>query len=205
MIYTAYIAYAVALAIAAIIPGPGIAALTGRALATGLSRTMPMLAGLILGDVAYLTLAVLGLALIAQTFATVFLFIKIAGAGYLAYLAWRFWRDGIGPRQITRSSGRREGVASFLAGFAVTLGNPKTIIFYMALLPTVIDLQSVQLADWLWLAVITVLVLYATLLPYVALAARARDAMANRDSMKALSRIAATAMAGAAGFILIRG
>lgn len=205
MVYTAYIAYALALAIAAAIPGPGIAAITGRALATGSSRTMPMLAGLVLGDVTYLTLAILGLALIAQTFSTAFLVIKIAGAAYLAYLAWRFWHHGIGPTQITRSTGRRDGIASFLAGFAVTMGNPKTIIFYMALLPTVVDLQAADFADWLWLSLITVFVLYAVLTPYVILAARARDAMANRNAMTALSRIAATAMAGAAGFILVRG
>lgn len=205
MLYTAYLAYAVALAIAAAIPGPGIAALTGRALATGFTRSMPMLAGLVLGDVTYLTLAVAGLALIANTFATAFLIIKFAGAAYLLWLAWNFWRHGLATRNVHKSSGRRDGLASFAAGFAVTMGNPKTIIFYMALLPTVIDLQSVAFRDWLLLASITVVVLYAVIIPYIALAARARDAMANRNAMRALSRTAAGAMAGAAGFILVRG
>lgn len=205
MIYTAYIAYAIALAIAAAIPGPGIAALTGRALATGFSRSLPMLAGLVLGDITYLTLAVAGLALIANTFATAFLVIKFAGAAYLLWLAWNFWRHGLATANVTSSTGRRDGIASFAAGFAVTMGNPKTIIFYMALLPTVIDLQAVQRTDWLWLTAITIVVLYAVIVPYIALAARARDAMANRNAMKALSRTAAGAMAGAAGFILVRG
>ena len=43
-------------------------------------------------------------------------------------------------------------------GFTLTLGNPKTIIFYMALLPSVLNLQQVHLAEWSMLALLTVLV-----------------------------------------------
>lgn len=205
MVYTSYFAYALALALAAIIPGPGIAALAGRALATGFSRSIPMLAGLMLGDITYLTFAVAGLAIIANSFATAFLAIKLAGAAYLLWLAWNLWRHGLAPADIRKSSGRRDGLASFGVGFAVTMANPKSIIFYMALLPTVVDLQHVGFSHWLALVAITAAVLCVVGISYIALAARARDAMASRKATKALSRTAAGAMAGAAGFILVRG
>ncbi|MCB1385494.1 MAG: LysE family translocator [Nitratireductor sp.] len=126
---TAFLAYALALGIAAAIPGPGVAALVGRALGSGLTRSLPMLLGLAVGDVVYLTLAIAGLAFIAKAFSTVFFIVKLAGAAYLLWLAWRFWTRGIAIHEVARSAGRRDGLASFLAGLAVTLGNPKTIVF----------------------------------------------------------------------------
>ena len=129
MTLSSFLAYTLALGIAAAIPGPGIAALVGRALGTGFRRTMPMLTGLVLGDLVYLTFAILGLALLAHTFQTAFMAVRIAGALYLLWLAWKFWTAGLTPEKVERSPGRRDGLMSFAAGFAVTLGNPKTIVF----------------------------------------------------------------------------
>jgi len=204
MTLASFIAYSIALGIAGIIPGPGVAALIGRALGTGARRTMPMLAGLALGDVVFLSLAVAGLAFIAKTFATAFLAIKIAGAGYLLFLAYRFWTSGIEIQEITKSPGRREGIASFLAGFAVTLGNPKTVVFYMAIVPAVMDLAAVDMSGYLILVLLTFLVLFIVLTPYVLLASRARTAFKNPLALKRLNRSASIAMAGTAGWILLK-
>lgn len=204
MTLSSFLAYTLALGIAAAIPGPGIAALVGRALGTGFRRTLPMLAGLVLGDLVYLTFAILGLALLAHTFETAFMVVRIAGAFYLLWLAWKFWTSGLSPERIERSPGKRDGLMSFAAGFAVTLGNPKTVVFYLALLPVVIDMTGVGFTDWAVLSVLTVLILYVVLLPYVALASRARSALADRATLKAVNRTAALAMTGAAGFILAR-
>lgn len=64
------LAYGGALFIAAAIPGPGMTAIVARALGSGFRPTFFMGLGLILGDLCYLTAVVLGLALVAQTFAT---------------------------------------------------------------------------------------------------------------------------------------
>lgn len=204
MTIAAYIAYATALAIAAAIPGPGIAALVGRALGTGFWRTLPMLTGLVLGDLTYLFLAVAGLAVIAKTFAGIFVAVKIAGACYLAWLALRFWRSGIAVTEAKAESGRRDAFASFLAGLALTLGNPKTIVFYLAITPAVIDLHAVDAYSFGMLALVTIAILYAVLIPYIALAARARAALRDPKALRFLNRGAAIAVAGAAGWIIAR-
>lgn len=204
MTIASFLAYGVALAIAAAIPGPGVTALVGRALGTGFRRTLPMLTGLVLGDLTYLFLAVAGLAVVAKAFAGVFLAVKFAGALYLAWLAWKFWTAGIDITEVQASKGRREGFASFLAGLTLTLGNPKTIVFYLALVPAVIDIHAVDAASFAALAAITVLVLYVVLLPYVALASRARLAMRDARALRVVNRLAAVAMAGTAGWIIAR-
>ncbi|MGB7432771.1 MAG: LysE family translocator [Ahrensia sp.] len=199
-----FVTYAVALSIAAVIPGPGIIALVARALGSGFRPTMPMLLGIIAGDVVYLGAAIVGLAWIATQFAVVFTVLKYAGAAYLFYMAWGFWRSGITAETI-QARKAQGGWASFTAGLLVTLGNPKAIIFYMALLPNLFDLALIRPADFAILIVLTTIVLLVTLTPYVALAGRARQLLQTPKALLVMNRIAGTCLAGAATAIALRG
>jgi threonine/homoserine/homoserine lactone efflux protein len=198
MTLAGFLAYSLALAIAAAIPGPGVTALVARALGSGFRSALAMSFGLVVGDLTYLTAVVLGLALVAQTFGTVFLVIKWLGVAYLAWLAWSFWKSGITPENVEARKGKGGLFASFLAGLTVTLGNPKTMIFYLALTPTLVDLRTITLADYVILAALTVVVLLVVLVPYLALAAKARWFLKTPRALKALNRTAAAFMAGAA-------
>jgi threonine/homoserine/homoserine lactone efflux protein len=147
---------------------------------------------------------VLGLAFIAQTFGELFLAIKWRGAAYLAFLAWRFWTGGITPETVEARKGRGGLASSFLAGLAVTLGNPKTMIFYLAITPTIVDLKTITLTDYGILAAITVLVLLIVLVPYLALAAKARWFLRSPRALRLLNRTAAAFMMSAAAAIAAR-
>jgi len=199
-----FLTYAVALAIAAAIPGPGVIAIVARALGGGLRPTLPMLFGLVLGDVIYLAAAILGLAYIASTFGALFVVIKYAGAAYLVWLALGFWRAGVTAETIDARSGRGGPAAALVAGLLVTLGNPKTMVFYLALLPTLIDMTAVTVADFAVLMVVTFLVLVAVMVPYAGLAGRARMFLQTPRALKALNRFAATCLGGAAVAIAAR-
>lgn len=205
MTLAGFIAYSAALTIAAAIPGPGITALIARALGSGFRPALVMCFGLVLGDLTYLTAVVLGLAVVAQSFGLVFLVIKWAGVAYLAWLAFRFWTAGISAGKVEAETGRRGLAASFLAGIAVTLGNPKTMIFYLAITPTVVDLASISLVDYMVLVALTTAVLVVVLVPYMALAARARILLSRPRALKLLNRTAAAFLGGAAAAIAARG
>ncbi|MDH6230620.1 threonine/homoserine/homoserine lactone efflux protein [Mesorhizobium soli] len=204
MTFAGFLAYAGALAVAAAIPGPGLTALIARALGSGFRSALAMSLGLVVGDLTYLTATVLGLALVAQAFGEVFLVIKWLGVGYLAYLAWTFWRSGITPENIEARRGKGGLFSAFLSGLTVTLGNPKTMIFYLALTPTLVDLRTITLFDYAVLAGVTVTVLLLVLVPYLALAAKARWLLKTPRALKALNRTAAAFMAGAAAAIAAR-
>ena len=206
MTLAGFLAYSGALAVAAAIPGPGVTALVARALGSGFRSSLAMSFGIILGDLTFLTAVVLGLAFVAQTFGTVFLIIKWLGAAYLVWLAWTFWTSGISPETIEARQGKGRGglVASFLSGLMLTLGNPKPMIFYLALTPTLVDLHAITLADYGILVGLTVLVLLIVLVPYLALAANARWFLRTPRALKALNRTAAGFMAGAAAAIAMR-
>ena len=204
MTLSGLLAYSGALALAAAIPGPGVTALVARALGSGFRSSLAMSFGLLLGDLIFLTAVVLGLALLAQSFGMVFLAVKWLGVAYLAWLAYRFWTSGITPETIEARRGRGGFAAAFVSGLTVTLGNPKTMIFYIAILPTIIDLKSVTLGDYAMLVAVTIVVLLVVLVPYLALAAQARWFLKSPRALKTLNRAAATFMAGAAVAIAAR-
>ncbi|OLP62233.1 lysine transporter LysE [Xaviernesmea oryzae] len=203
MSLTSLIAYAGALFIAAVIPGPGITAIVARALGSGFRPTFFMGLGLILGDLTYLTAVVLGLAYVAQDFATPFLIIKFLGVLYLLYIAWKLWTVGLISQTIEAERVPHVGL-SFLSGLLVTLGNPKTMLFYVALAPTLISLRDVTLSDYLTLVAITAAVLLVVLLPYILLASRARLLLKKPRALQRLNRSAAGILAGTAAYIAAR-
>lgn len=195
------LAYSAALGLAAAIPGPGVAALVGQSMGGGLRAALFLLAGIALGDVIYLTVAVAGLSAIAQTFSGVFLAVKLLGGLYLLYLAVKLWTSRAGMAEVGAER-KRTDLGAFLSGFSVTMGNPKTIIFYLALLPTVLDLHSVGIGKWALLALVTVAVLFVTLTPYAVLASRARSMMKRPAAVVRLNRFAAGIIGGTGALIL---
>ncbi|WP_064693514.1 LysE family translocator [Rhizobium aegyptiacum] len=203
MSLAALLAYAGALFIAAAIPGPGITAIVARALGSNFRETFFMGLGLVLGDMAYLTAVILGLAFVAQTFTEVFIAIKIAGALYLGYIAWKLWTAGLLPQDIAAKKSSNISL-SFLSGLLVTLGNPKTMLFYVALAPTLIDIGNISLRDYALLLAVTSVVLITVLVPYMLLASRARTMLREPRALQALNRVAAGILAGTAAFIATR-
>ncbi|HBF31932.1 LysE family translocator [Rhizobium sp.] len=203
MTITTILAYAGALFIAAAIPGPGMTAIVARALGSGFRPTFFMGLGLILGDLCYLTAVILGLSYVAQTFVTPFLIIKLTGTLYLAYIAWKLWTAGLLPQDIEarKSAGM---VASFFSGLFVTLGNPKTMLFYVALVPTLIPLNAIGVTDFFVLVGTTFVVLISVLIPYIVLAAKARLLLKQPSLLKLLNRTAASILAGTAAYIATR-
>ncbi len=203
MSFTALFAYAAALFIAAAIPGPGITAIVARALGSNFRETFFMGLGLVLGDMTYLTAVILGLAFVAQTFTEVFIIIKILGALYLGYIAYKLWTAGLLPQDIAAKKSSNVGM-SFLSGLLVTLGNPKTMLFYVALVPTLISIDNVGMREYGLLLLTTFVVLLVVLIPYMLLASRARTLLKQPRALQALNRVAASILAGTAAFIATR-
>lgn len=203
MTLASLITYAGALFIAAAIPGPGMTAIVARALGSGFRPTFFMGLGLILGDLVYLTAVILGLAILAQNFTTPFLIIKYLGALYLCYIAWKLWTAGLLRQDIQATRGAT-GMMAFLSGLLVTLGNPKTMLFYVALVPTLIPLQDIGLRDYAVLVATTFIVLIAVLLPYILLASKARELLKKPRTLQALNRSAAGILTGTAAYIAAR-
>jgi threonine/homoserine/homoserine lactone efflux protein len=128
------------LAVAA--PGPGVAAIIARSLGHGLRGAPAFIGGFIVGDLIWFTFAATGLAMLAQSAYAVFLVVKYAGVAYLLYLAFRLWTAPAKAIDASSDISRERPWRLFLGSLALTLGNPKTMIFFLAVLPTVVELKS---------------------------------------------------------------
>jgi threonine/homoserine/homoserine lactone efflux protein len=189
--------FATALAVVAGSPGPSIAALTARVLTRGVGSVLPFLVAMWVGEAVWLTCAVLGLSALAAQFSTLFLALKYAGVAYLMYLAWSMWRaePAGGGAELPRT---RDGWRMFAAGMAVTLGNPKIMVFYVALFPGLIDVARVTATGWAQMILVMLAVLAAVDLGWALAAARARRLLRSPRAMRVANRISATTMGGAA-------
>jgi len=197
-------AFTIAYAIAVLVPGPGVAAVVARALGGGFMSAVPMVLGILAGDLIYLIFALFGLAAIATWFGPVFVIVRWAGAAYLLFIAWQFWTARPGSEQIRAK--QESGWKTFLSGFALTMGNPKTIVFYLALLPTVVPLDKpITALGFIELTTIVVVVLLAIGSGYAALAAWARELFTSAKAIRRMNRTAGVIMAGAAAFVVARG
>jgi threonine/homoserine/homoserine lactone efflux protein len=197
------VAFTIAYAIAVIVPGPGVAAVVARALGGGFWGAVPMVLGILVGDLIYLVFAIFGLAAIAAWFGPIFVVIKWAGAAYLLYIAWTFWTAKPGQEQMSAKS--EGGWKTFLSGLALTLGNPKTIVFYLALLPTLIPLdRPMTVLGFSELVIIVSVVLLIIGFAYAALAAAAREFFKSSKAVQRLNRTAGAIMAGAAVLVVAR-
>lgn len=202
---TALLVFGGALLVAAASPGPGIAALVARVLARGRAGAVAFTAGLAIGDVVWLGAAVLGFSALAQAFSGVFLVIKYAGAAYLLYLGWKLWTAPVASLEDSAAAPIAEKPARlFAAGLAVTLGNPKVMVFYLALVPTLFDVAGVTLLGFAELALVALAILALVFGTYIALALRARRLFASPCALKRINRAKGAVMAGAAVAIATR-
>jgi threonine/homoserine/homoserine lactone efflux protein len=197
------LAFAGAYFVAVASPGPGVAAIIARALGAGMKGSPAFIAGFVIGDLVWFTCAATGLALIAKAYAPLFLVIKYAGCAYLLFLAYKLWTapasaaDGAIPRD--ESNGRL-----FLGSLALTLGNPKVMLFFGSILPTVVDLQSLTLLGFAELALIIVVIISSVLTGYALLATRARPFITSPKAIKRVNRASGAALALAAAAIATR-
>jgi len=91
----------------------------------------------------------------------------------------------------------------FVTGMMITLGNPKIMVFYLALVPAMIDLRQLDLLAWGELALTMLVVLILVDLGWALFAARARRLLTNHRAVRVANRISATVMAGAAVTIAV--
>ena len=198
------LAFCAVYALAVATPGPGVAAIIARSLAHGFRGAPAFIAGFTIGDLVWFAIAATGLAALAKTAAAVFVAIKWAGVVYLLYLAWKLWTAPGERIAVATDDDRQHGWRAFLASLLLTLANPKAILFFLALLPTVVDLASLNAVRFVEISVAIALVQPAVLFTYVFLAARARDLFTTPRAVRRLNRSSGVAMAGAAVIVATR-
>ncbi|WP_395244876.1 LysE family translocator [Agromyces sp. MMS24-K17] len=123
----------------ALTPGPNMVHLASRSIGQGARAGLVALASTAVGFVAYLAAAAFGLAAVFAAVPALFVVVEVAGAIYLAFLAWQMLRPGgrsvFDPVEIVPIRPLR----LFGMGLVTNLLNPKIALLYASVLPQFID------------------------------------------------------------------
>ncbi len=193
-----------ALVIWTLIPGPAIFMVIGRSLGFGFASTLSLVAGILLGDVVYILFALFGLSAIGHLLGDFFFLVRILGAVYLIYLGVSLWRAKVDPLQTTQGVASPDLLKSFIAGFGITLGNPKAVLFHLGFLPVFFDLSAIGVVDAILIIAIFLGVLASALLGYAFLASKARALFTDARKRRLLNRGAGTLLVGTGVAVLVK-
>lgn len=133
-----YGAFVAAIVVFLAIPGPGNLALITSTSKGGVAGGLMATLGVIAGDQVLMWLAVAGVAAVLTTYPAAFVAIQSLGAVYLAWLGWKMLMAKPGDAPVLNIRPRQY----FQQALAITLLNPKAIVFYMAFFPLFVDPQT---------------------------------------------------------------
>lgn len=91
-----------------------------------------------------------------------------------------------------------------MGSLSLTLGNPKAMVFFIALLPSLVDLEHLGLVAYAEVALIITLGISGVMAGYSLLALRARGFFKSASAMRKLNRATGTVMLGAAAVVATR-
>ncbi len=132
-------AFGLASLIIVVIPGPTVLFVVGRALAYGRRSALASVAGNEVGGLVQVAAVSLGLGALVERSVLVFTAVKLCGAAYLVFLGVRALRRGHAAFTAKADEGGHTTLRSAVDGFVVGVANPKTMVFFAAVLPQFVD------------------------------------------------------------------
>ncbi|MFG2497293.1 LysE family translocator [Streptomyces sp. NPDC048441] len=123
-----------------VIPGPSVLFVIGRALAQGRRAALTTVVGNTVGAYVLVVAVALGVGSVVERSVVVFTVLKLVGAAYLVFLGVKAVRQRASLHSAFTGDGpAHSGLRTLWEGFAVGVANPKTIVFFAAVLPQFVD------------------------------------------------------------------
>ncbi|KAA3616846.1 MAG: LysE family translocator [Calditrichaeota bacterium] len=203
MTFYTILSLAGAMFLLALTPGPGAFTSFTSSLKHGFNHAIPIVIGIVIGDIFFLLMAIYGLSAIADSIFELFIIIKYLGGGYLIWLGINSWRSNNSstvmkePSKISKSSG-------FLTGLSITLSNPKVILFYLGFLPTFVNLRELTRMEVAIIAIVVSVVLASVMLFYAYSASKAKQLFSNKTTQRKMNRIAGSALITTGAVLIVK-
>ncbi|WOH36360.1 LysE family translocator [Thalassotalea fonticola] len=198
-----YLALFGAMLLLAIVPGPAVFAVIARSFSSGFSRGLLMIIGITLGDFVFILLALFGLSAIAEVMGTAFFILKYVSAAYLLWLGINLIRSKASSLELDASD-ESSFLSNLMTGLLINLGNPKAILFYIALFPAFINVNQVVAIDVLIIMGVAALAFGSVNVFYALLAVRAKKMFKSPNATSVINKTAGTMMVSTGALIAIK-
>ena len=192
MTFEGFIGLFAAMFVVAIIPGPAVFAISSASMSGGLRRGLNMTIGLLLADFVFILLAVSGLAFVAETFGPFFTILKYCCAAYLIWMGVSLLLSS-SKHTVVDNSTINAG-SDILAGFLLTISNPKAIVFYVALFPAFINFNGLSNLDVIGIMGCAVMAFGSVNLVYAYISSRAYRVASNSNRFVWFRKFAGTTL-----------
>ena len=189
----------------AVIPSASVALVVTRSATLGISNGVAVALGIVLGDLVFILLAILGLFAIAETMGAMFVIIKYIGGAYLLWLGYSLLTsENKSTYSVDESKLKGNIVVSFLSGFFLTLGDVKAIFFYVSLFPAFIDLATIEQIDLLIIIFVTIASVGGVKVTYAVIAKKVMDMTRGMKLKKGAKKLAGGFMIGAGSYFIVK-
>ena len=202
MEFTSLIGFALAFFIFAASPGPDNMTILARTVHHGAASGLAYGLGTVTGILIFLSLAAFGLSAFAAEMGWAMVALRYVGAIYLIWMGFRLWTAPAAAPEARHVAGHGELWRGYLAGVFLNLGNPKMPLFYVALLPNVVD-AHLSLGDFSLLAAAIMIVEAIVIGGHILLALRTRGLLRNPVVLRRLNRGAGALMVGAGATVIV--
>ncbi len=142
-----YGSFIAAIVVFQLIPGPGTLAILNATARNGVGAGLGAVLGTLAGDFLFMVAAVAGLAAVMNANPALFQALQWFGAAYLCWMGLQLLRARVASDAATTEP-RRAASVYFRQAFAVSLTNPKVVLFFVAFFPLFLrpDSSSLTLA-----------------------------------------------------------
>lgn len=202
MTLESYVAFCLAAAALALVPGPTVTVIIANSLRHGARAGMMNVAGTQAGFVIWLAIAGLGLGAAVKVMGLWFDVLRWAGAGYLIWLAIKMFRAR-GDLVVAVDRARPHG-SFFLQGFIVIISNPKMLVLFGAMIPPFLSPDGNAFAQILLLGVTFMAIAAVGDTLYALLAGKA-GAWLSRSRIRALEVVSGCFLLGGGLWLGLRG
>jgi len=188
----------------AAVPSCSVALVVTRAATLGIRDGAAVAAGIVVGDLTFAALAILGMSALAETMGTFFAIVRYIGAAYLIWLGFSLICSRKSTAVPTANFGGSTMIASFASGLLLTLGDVKAILFYASLFPTFVDMAHLTVLDIVVIFVVTALTVGGVKLIYAFAARSIISRLHTQRSHRHARTLAGSLMIGTGTYIIAK-
>lgn len=187
------------------LPSASVALVITRSATLGITNGLAVTAGLILGDLVFILLTIFSLSVVAETIGNLFMIVRYLGAVYLLWFGYTLIiSKNTTTMTVDKTVKNQNLVTSFIAGFILTLGDIKAIIFYASLLPMFINLSVLQTSDVLIIISIMVVSLASVKILYAFSAAKIATFSTGKNINNVARKTVGGSMLGAGVYLILK-
>lgn len=189
----------------AAMPSASVALVVARSATLGVANGLAVAAGIVLGDLVFVALAIFGLSVVAEIMGGLFMILKVFGGLYLLWFGFSLLSTrGMEKITIKKTNSKRSLITSFMAGFFLTLGDIKAIVFYASLLPVFVDLSAIQESEIAVIGLVTIFSVGGVKAVYAIFATKVATYVKRIKMESAARKTAGGLMIGAGGYLIVK-